>query len=174
MVIIINGRPRVGKDTICDLTKEILGKDYCESISSVDGIKEIAKQIGWNGEKDLRSRKFLSDLKDLFTNFNDYPFISTTRRIQNLIDMYENYGISENQYVIFVHIREPKEIQKIQQKFNALTVIVERPLIDTKVSNHADEEVYNYDYNYIIYNDGNKEDLKKTIIGFLTKIKIKF
>ena len=67
MIVIINGSPRAGKDTVCEITKEILGSHYCYSLSSVDEIKKIALIGGWDGEKNPQSRKFLSDLKDLFT-----------------------------------------------------------------------------------------------------------
>ena len=74
-VVIINGMPMSGKTTfeelcqkICDpFAKEsgfeednILCVDIC---STVDFVKIVAKQCGWDGTKDLKNRKFLSDLK---------------------------------------------------------------------------------------------------------------
>ena len=69
-VIVINGRGGVGKDTLC----EFAAKRYkVMNISSITPIKELAMQIGRDGAKDLRSRKFLSDLKQLTSEYNDYP-----------------------------------------------------------------------------------------------------
>ena len=36
-------------------------------ISTVDFVKQIARECGWDGVKTPRNRKFLSDLKDLLT-----------------------------------------------------------------------------------------------------------
>ena len=70
IVIIINGRGGVGKDTLCDFA----AKHYkVENISSITPIKDLAKLCGWGGEKNEKSRKFLSDLKQLLIDYNEYP-----------------------------------------------------------------------------------------------------
>lgn len=69
-VIIINGTGGAGKDTLCGLAS----KHYkVKNISAITPIKEIAGNYGWNGEKDSRARKFLSDLKKVFIDYNDMP-----------------------------------------------------------------------------------------------------
>ena len=84
-VFIINGSGGVGKDTFIEMipTFEFIGKNENSTVwfknleirnySSVSKVKEIAKIIGWNGEKTERDRKFLSDLKLLTTEYNDMP-----------------------------------------------------------------------------------------------------
>ena len=72
-IVIVNGMPGSGKTTFENFCKEHLGA-YCEIISTIDIIKEMARFGGWNGEKDSKSRKLLSDLKDLWTNYNDLSF----------------------------------------------------------------------------------------------------
>ena len=58
LAIVINGCGGVGKDTLCQMA----ARHYkVRNISSVTPIKELAVQCGWNGAKDNRSRKFLSD-----------------------------------------------------------------------------------------------------------------
>lgn len=70
-VIIINGKGGVDKDTLCDIAAYYY---LVKNVSTIDPFKEIArKYAGWNGEKDLKSRKFLSDLKQLFIDYNDTP-----------------------------------------------------------------------------------------------------
>ena len=110
-IVIVNGRPRAGKTTFESMCEQILGRAYCERRSTVDKIKEIATEGGWKGGKELKDRKFLSDLKDLFTEYNDMP-----------------------------------------------------------LANHADEGVFDYDYDYIIYNDGSIHKLYDEAQRFLNSI----
>ena len=85
-VFIINGSGGVGKDTFVEFvemipTFEFIGENENSTVwfknfeiknySSVSKVKEIAKIIGWNGEKTERDRKFLSDLKLLTTKYKD-------------------------------------------------------------------------------------------------------
>ena len=70
LVIVINGSGGAGKDTLCDMAAKHF---ETVNVSSIDPIKRIARENGWNGEKDLKSRKFLADLKQLFTEYNDLP-----------------------------------------------------------------------------------------------------
>ena len=44
--------------------------DKVENISSITPIKDLAKLCGWGGEKNEKSRKFLSDLKQLLIDYN--------------------------------------------------------------------------------------------------------
>ena len=71
-VIIINGKGGVGKDTFIQLCQNY--SDDIVNISSVDFVKEVAHFCGWQGEKDVSARKFLSDIKDALTNWKDIPF----------------------------------------------------------------------------------------------------
>ena len=64
-VIVINGVGGVGKDTLCD----IASKYYkVMNVSSVDPIKDAARILGWDGAKEPKDRKFLSDLKKSHVN----------------------------------------------------------------------------------------------------------
>lgn len=75
MIYVVNGAPRSGKDTFCSMVAKFMGEGYVRVYSTVDYIKTIAASaFGWNGEKTPRARKFLSDLKDLLTEWNDIPF----------------------------------------------------------------------------------------------------
>ena len=56
IVIIINGKGGAGKDTVCEIAARYFN---VEIISAITPIKDIARQHGWNGEKDNKARKFL-------------------------------------------------------------------------------------------------------------------
>ena len=97
--------------------------------------KKVARSFGWNGEKEPKDRKMLSDLKDLLTEWNDYSFKDISCRIKR-------YGQIPNS-VIFVDCREPKEIDRLVKKFNAKSLLVRRDNIDElEYGNHADDDVF--------------------------------
>lgn len=169
VVVCINGMPRSGKDTFCDLCKEIIPS--VENISSVDFVKDVAKFCGWNGEKTPHNRKFLSDLKDLLIEWNNVPYKDITNKIYNFRNNHiEQYG-NDNNLIVFVHIREPKEIDKLVHALKAKTLLIKRLEVESNVqSNHSDMEVLNYDYDYVITNNGTKEELKNKAAVFLREI----
>src|SRR5574344_92768 len=99
-IIIINGTGGSGKDTFVDMVSKY-HKVY--NVSSIDKVKEIAKMIGWNGGKTDKDRKFLSDLKELTTEYNDMAF-------KDISDKVKIFKDSDDE-VMFIHIREPKNIK---------------------------------------------------------------
>ena len=142
-VFIINGSGGVGKDTFIELVSKY---SYIRNFSSVDEVKHYAKMMGWNGEKDEKSRKFLSDLKDILTEYNDKPFTY----LQSCVNRFLKDKESE---FCFLHIREPEEIQRAKEAFNAITILVTRDNIEQVKGNHADEQVLQYTYDVHIRND---------------------
>lgn len=169
-VVVVNGHPESGKTTFEKICKEIMGAQFCQICSTIDIIKEIATIGRWDGSKDPRSRKFLSDLKDLFTEYNDAPLHSIEDAINNFEYDLKTYDVDDFAHVLFVDCREPKEIEKLKQKFNAITLLIRRPTTKNEFSNHADAEVENYNYDCIIDNDGSLEELKNKAEGFLDLI----
>lgn len=85
--------------------------------------------------------------------------------------MAEQYNLNHNKFVIFVHCREPEEIARFVKDYDATTILICRPGTDNnEQSNHADNEVLNYSYDFHIFNDSTLDNLKETAIFFLEKI----
>lgn len=166
---IINGRPRSGKDTFVNFCLEELGA-FGKLISTVDFVKKIATECGWDGTKDLKNRKFLSDLKDLLTNWGDVPYKKTLQEI----DMFKfdlDYWDVSDKGVVFIMCREPKEIERFERELNAKSVLILRASVEfEQQSNHADSEVLNHKYDYIIENNGTVDELKEKAKGFLKNL----
>ena len=149
-IVVINGSGGVGKDTFVQFCGEYVP---IMNISSVDKVKEAAKVLaGWNGEKDEKSRKFLSDLKELGIEYNDAPF-------KYISNMAEEFKKSDRQ-IMFVHVRESEEIEKCKKCLNAKTLLI---------TNISDRDVDKYEYDYHISNDGTLEELKQKAKEFLEK-----
>ena len=162
-IIIINGSGGVGKDTFCEMVDKVSGYQ-CDIYSSVQFVKELAKECGWNGAKEEKDRKFLSDLKDLLTEYNDLPFKKVCEEIDSFLDC-------ENTILLFIHIREPKEIQKVVDKYPQVkTILISSMRVDHITSNHADAEVFNYEYDYYIHNDGSLDCLKEMAETFYRQL----
>lgn len=157
-IFIINGMATVGKDTFVELVSELVPTI---NFSSVEKVKQIAKEIGWDGiSKTEKDRKFLSDLKILASNYCDMPF-------QDMKKQVERFNQDNTKQCLFLHIREPKEIERAAKEFNAETILITREIVKQITSNMADANVYNYKYDYTINNDGTIEDLKRVVEYFV-------
>lgn len=170
-VIVINGYAGVGKSTFVSFCKCQSAKDQdVFELSTIDCIKRIAKDIGWNGEKTRRDRKFLSDLKDLLTDYNDYPH----QLILNQINEIQELSYKPENLVIFVHCREPEEICRFQEELGATTLLIRRADAEKVVQiNHADAQVFDIIYDVEIYNNMGLDELKKDAKIFMENLRKK-
>ena len=167
---IVNGKPCSGKDTFVNFCLEELGA-FGKLISTVDFVKKIAIKCGWDGTKDPKNRKFLSDLKDLLTNWGDVPYTKTLQEIKLFYYDLEYYDIEDNG-VVFIMSREPEEISRFEKELGAKSILIRRNAVEfNEQSNHADSEVLNHKYHYIIDNNGTLEELKIKAKEFCNYIK---
>lgn len=168
-IIVINGAPCSGKDTFASLCQKHLL--WCGNFSTVDFVKEVAHKCGWNGTKTSENRKFLSDLKDLLTEWGDIPYKKVFIEVQRLEYDVTRFGFDEDEAVCFIHCREPQEIQKFVDRMGAKTLLIRRPEVESnEQSNHADAQVFDYNYDYTIVNDGTLADFEQKAINFLLEI----
>ena len=160
-IFIINGSGGVGKDTFCEKCGHYT---KVKVISSIDLVKEYASKMGWTGSKTPRDRKFLSDLKDLLTEYNDYPF----KDIYQKVLLFKDSDVDDNE-ILFIHIREPEEIERAKNEFGAHTVLVVNDNVLGIYSNHADGRVLEYDYDDVIDNSGTLEELEREAERFVER-----
>lgn len=163
-ILVLNGPKESGKDTFIDILSEISSIPIIR-YSSIDYIKNVAiRSFDWDGIKDAKGRKLLSDLKDAATAYNNLPF----KRITEFV---EDISIVQEEFIFCTCVREPPEIKKLLDFYNkegytALSVCITR---DSKTgleeSNHADEGVF--DFTYDVYLDNNS-----TIDGFKGNIEV--
>lgn len=178
-VIIINGQGGCGKDTLIG----IASKHYNVSmISSITPVKQVAFKAGWEGEKDNKARKFLSDLKSIMTEYNDAAFTYCR-------DMYRGF-LKTDEEILFVQIREPNEISRFVEFLlhnnvcNVRTLLIRNAWRRTEeyaggshdvrsnviYGNKSDDEVENYDYDYIFENKYQLSELEDKFIEFFKTI----
>ena len=172
-IVIINGAPQVGKDTFVNFCKNLSQPNFrVFKFSTVDLLKEISKKyFYWNGEKTPISRKFLSDFKNLVTDFNDVPLKYCLDRIEKVKEEIITAGESTDKTVIFIMTREPEEIDKFKKilKYPVYTLAIRNEEIEKQPqSNSADINALNYTYDFVINNNGTLTELNMVAIQFLS------
>jgi len=163
-IYIMNGFPGSGKTTFEKCVGNLV--KHVSIISTIDPIKKIAYDFGWNGEKDAKGRKLLADLKRAWVTYDDQPF----RYIG-----YELNGIDYDypDCVVFIDSREPEEIKELCERFEAKSVLIRRASVENKdQSNDSDKNVLDYNYDIIIENNGDLGDLALAAENFVKKEKL--
>lgn len=169
-VYVVNGYPGSGKTSFEFAVVRLTGGHelWTHILSTITPIKEIAAHCGWNWTKTPRDRKFLSDLKDLLTEYNNYSFNWIKQKIAEIEYEAQQYGVDSARICIFVDCREPDEIKKLCDAFGAKSVLVRRPETEVdEFSNHADAEVMDYEYDIVVDNDGDLDHLDKLALKFI-------
>lgn len=182
-VVIINGKPQSGKDTFCKYAQGYCDDDESANtliISSVDPLKEMLTQLGWDGTKTDKIRDMLMDMKQLWVQNQDGP---TMFLFNNILEFHKACTGEDN--IVFVHIREPEEIKKL---VNALTgfesmgidvislLVIREGGEDTPnqpaETRRSDDEalINNYEYDVTINNDEDLIKLQELAAEFVDKL----
>ena len=159
-IIILNGQGASGKGVLKNFIKEYdkaqTGLDRIADTSIIDRTKAIAQMCGWTGAKEDRDRAFLHDLKILLQEYNDLPYRTVANFIQQTAAVSINGELAYP--YIFVDAREIPDIERLIKDFGATTILIKRG--QRSYGNEADDNVFNWQYDYIIENDGTLDDLK--------------
>jgi hypothetical protein len=165
LIVVINGKGGSGKDTLANFVAEQMREGSAEVVSSITPIKEIAYKYGYSDDdKNLMARRFLSELKAVFIEWNDLPLMYLGPIIDDFLD-------TPSKKLLFVMIREPVEIKKFKTLVDRklvdltkegncpsteiVTLLIKRPEVDSiDFCNESDDYVDNYNYDYIYNNDG--------------------
>lgn len=175
-VIVLNGYPLSGKDEFVKISKE---KYYCYNHSTVDKVKEMALLMGWDGKKTDKNRKMLSEFKQFYVKWFDGPFKDIIRCIKfNKIQIETSGYDAEIPYCdnIFLHIREPEEIERIKQycntdnKLKFHSILIERYELGDNDLPDSDIYINNYDYDYVIDNKSNLNNFKINVLKIMKTI----
>ncbi len=161
IVIILNGSAQTGKDKFVYIFKEITNFRV-KNLSSIDKVKAIAELcFNWDGRKTEKSRKFLSDLKKAWIDFNNGPFNEIISKIEIDLKYCKKNNKDTDNNVYFIHVREPEEINKFKEKYgkDCVTILLKKD-VGFIPNNYSDMNVENYEYDYIVDNNKTIHDLK--------------
>lgn len=161
MIAIVNGSMGAGKTSFESMVCRLVGENkFGYIVSTIDFVKDVARKCGWDGTKTPENRKFLSDLKDLLTDWNDIPFKKVKEEVETIKYEMEVADLDPEKSIIFIDCREPKEIKRLCEELGAKSLLIRRATAENeKASNHADADVLNYNYDIVIENNGTIIDL---------------
>lgn len=165
-IVIINGHGGSGKDTFISLCQPYV-KIF--NFSTVDFVKEIAFDCGWDGQKTPEARLFLSELKRILTEWKNLPYLKTIERVEEACGLLKDL---KEDGVIFIHCREPQEVLKLKTALQAITLLVDRKT-DEIFINSSDKDIMNMEYDYYVDNNGTINELLSKAKDFLYQIGIK-
>ena len=150
-IVIINGTGGCGKNTFVNMFDE-----NAAHISMVDIVRELITKMGLTSDtKDENYRRFMHSFKRALEDYNDLPFQSVMCDIQKLM-------MDPNVPFIFIDMREPADVARIEKIYDIFTVLVHNPRVADISTNYADASVYDISYDYIIENDGDLEKLRES------------
>ena len=130
-IYITNGMARCGKDTFAKFLNDIVPT---LKYSSIDKIKDIAKLCGWDGGKTEKDRKFLSDLKVLLEEYNNFPLMDVCHEIEEFK--------SSDYKIMLIDAREKKDIIALKTMFkNVYSLFIDNRNVPMVLSNKADRQV---------------------------------
>lgn len=163
-ILIINGYPTSGKTQF-----ELFLAKHTNAIiySSITPVKEYAKKyFGWSGNEDDKTeewRRFFAELKRFLVVEFDHIYICVSNKIRE-------FQRNTNAELLLIDSREPEEIERFKNCFQATTVFVRNDRVEKITSNNADANVENYKYDFYIDNNGTLEDLEQKAIEFIKEL----
>ena len=187
VIILINGAGGNGKDTFINAVNKTLA---VYNISTIDPIKTVASQLiditdnysdfeKISGTTEMtnksdRYREFLHEMKMAWSKFNDGPNVNMLGEIREVLNIHEEGG--EKYDAIFVHVREPEEIEELKNDIfryfgiGCVTMLVKGRIDPTEFTNNCDKNVYKYKHDLILANTGNTTVLDMQALFFATRL----
>jgi chlorite dismutase len=160
-IVVINGYGAVGKNEFCRLCSKIT---KVNDVSTVDKVKEAYILLGWDEDKTEIHRKALSDIKDISTKTLDHPHNYIKQKI-------EYFKTKTDAEILFIHSREPDEIRRFVDEFKCHTLLVVNRNVSQIISNHADANVGNFNYEFVVDNSGTLADLERNAESFIMTLR---
>lgn len=171
-VVIINGSGEHGKDQFIKFVEHYL-KNRVEifNYSTIDTAKLVGSLLDCPiNEKTDKARNLWSAIKDASIEYNDKPSKDTIEFIRNCKNI-----VSSKPGLIFIHCREPKEIEKIVLNgllitYKIKTLLIKRPNHTVPLCCKDDpENIFRYNYHQVILNTS-LSDLKREAKEFTEKV----
>lgn len=127
MIFLISGKAESGKSTLAKyLTTEIVNANYASyCIPFAGAVKKIAKEMGWDGNKDEKGRNLLQFIGEQGRQYD--PDIWVKKAMVN-IDEIRSLLREISLPIIIDDVRYKNEIEKIEANYsNVIKIRINRP-----------------------------------------------
>lgn len=158
MIIAFSGKMGVGKTTAAEY---LVDKYNYKRFSFAQPLKETARRLGWNGEKDAKGRRLLQELGLVLRNYD--------------IDYWINCMVIEMQGYPFIlnhtidDVRFKNEAEWVHSQGGIVIRIIRDTGLETEAAKHVSEtELDNYDFMFTCVNNSSLEDLYAGIDSIMT------
>jgi hypothetical protein len=162
IAVLIVGRSGAGKTEVGLRVKRHLHN--ADLFPMAQGVKEIARAMGWDGDKDDAGRRLLQDIGSVGRAYNEDMWVA-----RQLARHLSASAESENKIVFIADdVRYGNEIVRVRDVFKYVFVIrVNRKnggeLSEEAAAHVSEQEWPTFQADYVINNDGSKKDLDRWV-----------
>ena len=159
-IIAISGKAESGKTYAANILKNIIPNSRILPLASE--LKRIAREAGWNGEKDEKGRAFLQELGGVLKRYHGMDYFA--KMIIETVKYWEKS--SDIHTVIVDDLRMPEELKAFSDFCSStpselVTVRVERPNYENALTPEQREDrsetgLDDVDFAYTLINHGDK------------------
>ena len=107
IVVIVAGNSGAGKDCLINMFREM--EPSCNRFSITDFAIPIAREMGWDGERDEKGRELLADIIDIGLKYSNKPLMSLAHKCA-----------FDRAKFTFVILKSPKDISLYKEVHSAL------------------------------------------------------
>ncbi|AEG53141.1 hypothetical protein [Sinorhizobium meliloti] len=167
-VIVVNGKPRAGKDTSIEFMKQACAREELETheFSSIDPVRSALHSLGIDTTaKTENDRAALSEIGDTLERYYSFRTEKCTVQI--------NVAFAAGVDVFFLHMREPALIEKLaaMTPWPVRKVYIDADRAENVTSNASDTGTWRERfYDHVIRNNGTLDDLRQECSKFLLEI----
>lgn len=174
-VIIVNGKPRAGKDsTVEAMTKHMQAAGIqVRAFSSIEPVRDMLASAGVDvTKKTPEDRALLAEIGDSLEKHSQWR----SNKCRNEIRRFFGTLYSDEPCVMFLHVREPAIINRIIMgagtAYKVVTVLIRSKRAENVTSNAADMNVEDVHYDATIFNDDTLDDLSDSCLKLLRYLDI--
>lgn len=186
MIVLVSGRAGAGKTVLCNYLADLISLSDPIRTGSVKSfaksLKDQAKMMMWDGEKDSKGRKFLQDLGAVAREYNkdvwvraamaqihaadeDFTFIDDWRFPNELVYMSKQ---EFNNVVVTVRVERPEQFHRLLGKdtYNDISEVALPELLPKMDPDGRADVITNPSitgqYDLVVWNSGSLEDLSRS------------
>lgn len=171
-VILINGKPRAGKDTAVEMMKDHLTELMVgtEEFSSIDPVKRMLGDWVDLSAKTEADRKLLAVVGDALQDHSQF-------RTEMCIDRIDEFFSQRRNGVFFLHMREPALIEIVKDNCTVrgikfVSIYLASIRSEDVTSNAADAGVELGTYDFHMRNDSTLCNLRSAAVQMIDKISL--